>query len=38
MLIFIVVDIWNCYNMSMKKATKLEFERGFLGMVLKQND
>ena len=21
MLIFIVVDIWNCYNMSMKKAT-----------------
>ena len=23
MLIFIVADIWNCYNMSMKKATNL---------------
>ena len=23
MLIFIVADIWNCYNMDMKKATNL---------------
>ena len=25
MLIFIVADIWNCYNMDMKKATNLNF-------------
>ena len=24
MLIFIVADIWNCYNMDMKKATNLK--------------
>ncbi len=27
MLIFIVVDIWNCYNMSMKKATNWNLEK-----------
>jgi len=25
MLIFIVADIWNCYNMGMKKATNWNF-------------
>ena len=28
MLIFIVADIWNCYNMDMKKATNLNLNLG----------
>ena len=28
MLIFVVADIWNYYNMSMQKVTILEFDKG----------
>ena len=37
MLIFIVADIWNCYNMDMKKRTDLNLQRRTMYAYVESN-
>ena len=37
MLVFIVADIWNCYNMGMKKVANLDLRKEKIMIKLKKN-